>query len=138
VGRWPHQAHLVALAFLVLFAREAVKRGAAEVLMKPRVVVRVVVEDAGQGGSAPGGAHAAESESHVFVAGREEVRGVGAEESDDHISGDAWLVSMGSAEDAGQALGEAGIGRLSLGRRGELGLPVVGDDGVHDTSECRV
>ncbi len=53
--------------------------GAAEVLMEARVVVRVVVKVAGQGGSAPGGAHAADSESHccVLLAERE-VRGVGA------------------------------------------------------------
>ncbi len=50
------------------------------------------------------------------------------EERDNHISGDIWLVSMGSAEDAGQASGEVGVGRVSLDQRGELGLTVAGND----------
>jgi hypothetical protein len=115
------KSHLMTLASLVLFAHEAVERGTSQVLAEARVVVtvRVVDEVAGQAGRALGGAHATdhddgEGHSCVLVAECEEVRRVRAKESNNNVPADALLVSMRSAEDASHALGEAGIGHVSL------------------------
>ena len=59
------------------------------------------------------------------------------EKVDNHVAGDALLVGMGSAEDAGlgQAPGEASVRHVALDRGKK---PVAGHGGVHYAFKCRV
>jgi hypothetical protein len=79
--------------------------------MEASVVVVVEDELAAEGGGPFSRTHAADGESvhNVLVAEGHEVHGLGAEEGDHHVAGDALFEAVGPAEDPGEAPGKAGV-----------------------------
>ena len=69
---------------------------------------------------------------------REEVRVAGLEQADHHVPGDAHLMGVLGAKDAGETAREAMVGEVSRDRGGEMSLAVAGDHGINDALEGRV
>jgi hypothetical protein len=135
-----HEAHLVALAFLVVLTHEAAECGAAFVLEEASVVVVIEDEFASEGGSPFRRAHAADGEGvrGILVAEGHEVCRLGAKESDHHVTSDTLLEAMGAPEDPGEAPGEARVGEVALERGLEQSVTVTGHDSVDNALESEV
>jgi hypothetical protein len=101
------EAHLVAFAFLVVFAHEAAEGSAAFVLAEAGVVVVVENQLAGEGGSPLRRAHAADGEGvcGILVAEGHEVSWLGAKEGDHHVAGDTLLEDVRAPQDPGKPEG---------------------------------
>jgi hypothetical protein len=112
------EAHLVAFAFLVVFAHEAAEGSAAFVLVEAGVVVVVKDQLAGEGSSPLRRTHAADGEGvgGILVAEGHEVGWPGAEEGDHHVAGDTLLKAVGAPKDPGEAPGETRVGKVALER----------------------
>ena len=96
--------------------------------------VEVQVEDkvASEGSGSFRRAHAADGEGRggQLVPEGDQVGRRSSKQGHDHIAGDAPLVVVGPAQDAGQAPGEAGVAQVALDRGDHAGVAVAGYDGV--------